>query len=214
MAMPRTIGRKQSMRILNSYMEHSKNKIVLCLILGIMEFMNTPLKTLGLLFPLSIYIFALHNRDWLMLPFIPATIQPMYELCINILLMALFVLLLIAVIISVGRRVYNEETTLFVECFQNPQAYQHESNLKLHLIYKRKRNGITVRKIYSHKTKEEWNKRSTEILQKFNAHFVDARFQYSPGNSHIIIMCTADGIEKPIKAEWHDSALDKDLEEM
>lgn len=201
--------------IKNIYMEHSKNKIILCGMLGIMEFMNAPLNALYLLIPLCVYVFALRNRDRLMIPFIPATIQPMYELCINILLMAVFVLLLVAVVVSVGRRVYNEETALFVECFQNQQAYQHESNVKIHLIYKRKRNGITVRKIYSHETKEAWNVRSKEILQKFNAHFVDSeRFQYAKGNSYIIIMCTADGIEKPIKTEWHDSALDKAIEDM
>lgn len=202
------------MKIINYYMEHSKNKIILCLILGIMEFMNAPLKVLFLFIPLGAYIFALWNRDRMMLSFIPKAIQPMYELCINILLMALFVLLLIAVVVSVGRRVYNEETALIVECFQNQQVYQHESNVKIHLIYKRKRNGITVRKIYSHETKEAWNARSKEILQKFNAHFIDTRFQYSQGNSYIIVMRTADGIEKPIKAEWHDSALDKAIEEM
>lgn len=203
------------MKIINYYMKHSKNKIILCLILGIMEFMNTPLKILYMLFPLGAYIFALLNRDKLMLPFIPTAIQPMYELCINLLLMALFVLLLVAVIVSVGRRVYNEETALFVEAFQNSQAYEHESNAKVYLIYKRKRNGITVRKIYSHRTKEEWNERSASILQKFNEHFEKGEsFHYAKGNSLIIIMRTADGIEKPIKAEWHDSALDKAIEEM
>lgn len=203
------------MKIINYYMEHSKNKIILCLILGIMEFMNTPLKILYMLFPLGAYIFALQNRDRLMLPFIPKAIQPMYELCINILLMALFVLLLVAVVVSVGRSVYNEETALLVEAFQNSQAYEHESNVKVYLIYKRKRNGITIRKIYSHETKEAWNERSKKILHKFDAHFVDSeRFQYARGNSYIIIMRTADGIEKPVKAEWHDSALDKDLEEV
>lgn len=195
-------------------MEHSKDKTVLCMVLGIMEFMNAPLKTLFLSIPLGAYIFALWNKDRLMLPFIPTSIQPMYELCVNIILIALFVLLLIAVVVSVGRKVHDEETALFLEAFQNSQAYPHNGKLKLHLIYKRKRNEITVRKIYSHQTKEEWNKRCTEILQKFNAHFVDARFQYSQGNSYIIIMRTADGIEKPVRAEWHDSALDKDLEEI
>lgn len=200
--------------LINQYMEHSKNKIILCLILGVMEFMNAPLKVLFLSIPLGSYIFALLNKDKLMLPFIPTTIQPVYKLCVNIILIVLFVLLLIAVVVSIGRKVHDEETALFLEAFQNPQAYQHKDKLKLHLIYKRKKNGITVRKIYSHETREEWNKRCTEILQKFNAHFVDARFQYSQGNSYIIIMRTADGIEKPIKSEWHDSALDKDLEEI
>lgn len=196
-------------------MEHSKDKVVLYIILGVMEFMNTPLKTLYLPIPIVAYILALFNRDRLMFPLIPAAIQPVYELCVNILLTVIFVLLVIAVIIAVGRRVHDEETSLFVEAFRNPQAYQSESNVKIHLIYKRKRNGITVRKIYSHRTKEEWNEQSASILQKFNAHFVDScRFQYAKGNSLIIIMRTADGIEKPIRAEWHDGALDKDLEEM
>ncbi|MCM1221130.1 MAG: hypothetical protein NC548_42275 [Lachnospiraceae bacterium] len=201
--------------IINYYMEHSKNKVILCMILGIMEFMNAPLKLLFLSIPLGVYIFALWNRDRMMLSIIPKAIQPMYELCINILLMALFVLLLIAVIASVGRSVYNRETALFIESFQNSQAYQYQSNLKLDLIYKRKRNGITVRKIYSHIEKGKWNERSADILQKFNAHFEKGEnFHYAKGNSLIIIMRTADGIEKPIKTEWHDDALEKDLEEL
>lgn len=201
--------------IINFYMKHSKNKVILCLILGFMEFMNAPLKALYLTIPIIAYILALFNRERLMLPLIPAAIQPVYELCINILLIVVFVLLLVAVVVSVGRRVYNEETALFVEAFQNSQVYQHESNVKIHLIYKRKRNGITVRKIYSHRTKEEWNERSASILQKFNEHFEKGeRFHYAKGNSLIIIMRTADGIEKSIKEEWHDSALDKAIEEM
>lgn len=209
-----SIIKKFTRYLINQYMEHSKDKIVLCMVLGVMEFMNVPLKALFLSIPLGAFIFALWNKDRLIFPFIPTAIQPMYELCVNIILIALFILLLIAVVVSVGRKVHDEETALFLEAFQNPHIYQHKDTLKLHLIYKRKRNGITVRKIYSHHTREEWNKRCTEILQKFNAHFVDARFQYSQGNSYIIIMRTADGIEKPIKAEWHDSALDKDLEEI
>lgn len=180
-----------------------------------MEFMNAPLKALYLIIPIVVYIYALLNRDRLMLPLIPAEIQPMYEICVNILLIAIFVLLVIAVIVAVGRRVHDEETAQFAEAIRNSQAYPQESNMKLHLIYKRKRNGITVRKIYSHIEKGRWNERSADILQLFNAHFVDSdRFQYAKGNSRIIIMRTADGIEKPIKEEWHDSALDKAIEEM
>lgn len=197
--------------IINKYMENSKNKIVLCMILGIMEFMNTPRKVLYLFIPIGAYIFALFNRERFMLPLLPAAIQPVYELCINILLAMVFALFEIAVAVTVGRRVHDEETKLFAEALHNPQTY----NQTIHLIYKRKRNGITVRKIYTHIKKENWNDRSADILQKFNAHFVGAnRFQYAKGNSHIIIMRTADGIEKPIKAEQHDSALDRDIEEM
>lgn len=201
--------------IVNFYMEHSKKKVALCMILGVMEFINTPLKALYLLIPIGAYILALFNREKFMFPLIPAAIQPVYELCVNILLIVILVLLAIAVIVTVGRKVHNEETALFAEVFHNPQAYQHESNLKLHLIYKRKRNGITERRIYSHIEKGRWNEQSANILQLFNAHFVDARrFQYVKGNSRIIIMRTADGIEKPIKTEWYDGALDKDIEEM
>lgn len=200
---------------IDTYMEHSKNKIILCLILGVMEFMNSPRKVLYLFIPIGAYIFALFNRERFTLPLLPAAIQPVYELCINILLVTVCALLVIAVIITIGRKVYNQETSWLREAFSNLHTYQNEAPVKLCLIYKRKRNGITVRKIYSLEIVEAWNERSREILQKFNAHFVGAhRFQYAKGNSHIIIMCTADGIEKPIKAEQHDSALDRDIEEM
>lgn len=201
--------------IIDKYMENSKNKAVLCMILGIMEFMNAPLKTLYLLIPIVAYILALFNRDQFMLPLIPAAIQPKYEICINILLVAVFVLLEKAVIVTVGRRVYNKETALFVECFQNQQVYQHESNVKIHLIYKRKRNGITIRKIYSHIDVGEWNKQSVKILHLFNAHFVDScRFQSDNRNSLIIIMRTAEGLKRPLKTELHDSTLDKDMNDV
>lgn len=201
--------------IMNHYMEHSKGKIFLCLMLGVMEFMNIPLKILYLLFPVVVYIFALFNKERLMLPFLPAAIQPVYVSCINILLIVVFVLLLGAVVVSVGRRVYNEETALFVEAFCNSHTNQDKYPVKLHLVYKRTKNGITVRKIYTHIEKGKWNERSTDILQLFNAHFVDScRFQYAKGNSRIIIMKTAEGIEKPVKTQWHDGALDQDMEEM
>ena len=194
----------------NNYMEHSQNKTGLCGVLGIMEFMNAPLKMLYLLIPIITYILALFNRDRLTLPLLPAAIQPVYALCINILLVTVCVLLEIAVVVTVGRRVHDEETKLFAEVFHNQQTY----NQTIHLIYKRKRNGITIRKIYTHIEKGKWNERSADILQLFNAHFVDDRFQYTKGNSRIIIMKTADGIEKPVKTQWHDGALDQDMEEM
>lgn len=196
--------------ITNNYMEHSKYKTLLCLILGMMDILNTPPKALYLPIPIVAYILVLFNRDRLMLPLLPAAIQPVYALCINILLVTVCVLLEIAVVVTVGRRVHDEETKLFAEVFHNQQAY----NQTIHLIYKRKRNGITIRKIYTHIEKGKWNERSADILQLFNAHFVDDRFQYVKGNSRIIIMKTADGIEKPIKTQWHDSTLDKDMEEM
>lgn len=199
----------------NNYMEHSQNKTGLCGVLGIMEFMNVPLKMLYLLFPIITYIFALLGTDYFILPLIPAAIKSLYELCINILLIVVFVLLLVAVVVSVGRRVYNEETALFVEAFCNSHTNQNKYPVKLHLVYKRTKNGITVRKIYTHIEKGKWNERSTDILQLFNAHFVDScRFQYAKGNSRIIIMKTAEGIEKPVKTQWHDGALDQDMEEM
>lgn len=194
----------------NNYMEHSQNKTGLCGVLGIMEFMYAPLKMLYLLIPIITYILALFNRDRLTLPLLPAAIQPVYALCINILLVTVCVLLEIAVVVTVGRRVHDEETKLFAEVFHNQQTY----NQTIHLIYKRKRNGITIRKIYTHIEKGKWNERSADILQLFNAHFVDDRFQYAKGNSRIIIMKTADGIEKPVKTQWHDGALDQDMEEM
>ncbi len=194
----------------NNYMEHSQNKTGLCGVLGIMEFMSAPLKMLYLLIPIITYILALFNRDRLTLPLLPAAIQPVYALCINILLVTVCVLLEIAVVVTVGRRVHDEETKLFAEVFHNQQTY----NQTIHLIYKRKRNGITIRKIYTHIEKGKWNERSADILQLFNAHFVDDRFQYAKGNSRIIIMKTADGIEKPVKTQWHDGALDQDMEEM
>ena len=194
----------------NNYMEHSQNKTGLCGVLGIMEFMNAPLKMLYLLIPIITYILALFNRDRLTLPLLPAAIQPVYALCINILLVTVCVLLEIAVVVTVGRRVHDEETKLFAEVFHNQQTY----NQTIHLIYKRKRNGITIRKIYTHIEKGKWNERSADILQLFNAHFVDDRFQYAKGNSRIIIMKTADGIEKTVKTQWHDGALDQDMEEM
>ncbi len=194
----------------NNYMEHSQNKTGLCGVLGIMEFMNAPLKMLYLLIPIITYILALFNRDRLTLPLLPAAIQPVYALCINILLVTVCVLLEISVVVTVGRRVHDEETKLFAEVFHNQQTY----NQTIHLIYKRKRNGITIRKIYTHIEKGKWNERSADILQLFNAHFVDDRFQYAKGNSRIIIMKTADGIEKPVKTQWHDGALDQDMEEM
>lgn len=200
---------------INYYMKHSKDKMGLCGVLGIMEFMNVPLKLLYLLVPIIAYICALFGADHFIFPIIPTVIQPVYELGVNILLIVIFVLLMIAVIVTVGRKVYDEETALFVEAFYNLHTNPNRCPAKLYLIYKRTKNGITVRKIYSHETKEAWNERSKEILQKFNAHFVDScRFQYAKGNSCIIIMKTAEGIEKPIKTEWHDSALDKDMDDV
>lgn len=196
------------------YMEHSKNKTGLCGVLGIMELMNVSLKMVYLFIPIITYILALIGADHFILPLISAGIQSMYKICITSLLMLVFFLLLIAVVVSVGRRVYNEETALFVEAFYN-YMNQNKYPVKLHLVYKRTKNGITVRKIYTHIEKGKWNERSADILQKFNAHFVDScRFQYAKGNSRIIIMKTADGIEKPVKTEWHDNALDRDIEEI
>lgn len=60
--------------IFNSYMEHSKNYILLNVILGIMECINTPLKLCFFIIPVVIYVIGVYFSGNLKLPFIPDAI--------------------------------------------------------------------------------------------------------------------------------------------
>lgn len=194
--------------VINVYMEHAKTKTILYAILGVQEMMNAPLKTVYLLLPLGVFLFAMKKRELLMVSAIPNEIHDEYESIIIILLISMFIMLVLAIIVSIGRKLHDEESAIIADVFRK------EHNGKLELIYKRKKADITIRKFYTHIEKGKWNEHCEDILQRLNAHFVEERFHYEYENSLIIIMRTANGIEKQPRTEWRDDELERDLEDM
>ena len=128
--------------ILNSYMEHSKNYALLNVILGIMELMNAPWKLIFFIIPVGSYAVGLHFREYLELPFIPDRIKSEYDIFINSLLVIMLILLILAVLVTIGRTLYNKETKVFRE------ALEKENKEAIHLIYKRKKGKKIERKLY------------------------------------------------------------------
>lgn len=198
--------------IFNSYMEHSKNYILLNVILGIMECINTPLKLCFFIIPVVIYVIGVYFSGNLKLPFIPDAITPKYDLFINILLLSLFFVLLMVVIVSIGRNLNNAETKVFREAFEG----KRENREIIHLIYKRKTKGNIERRIYSHIVPDEWNDKGVylKILKIFDEHFETVKFVIDNNNSRVTIMKTREGFIKPEKEEYHDEILDKEMREV
>lgn len=191
-------------------MEHSKNYALLNVILGIMELMNAPWKLIFFIIPVGSYAVGLHFREYLELPFIPDRIKSEYDIFINSLLVIMFILLILAVLVTIGRTLYNKETKVFRE------ALEKENKEAIHLIYKRKKGKKIERKIYSHTIPDKWNDKSIylKILKIFDEHFETEKFVTDSNNSRITIMKTKEGFDKPIKEVYHDEILDKEMEEL
>ena len=198
-------------KLLNTYLEHSENYIILNLMLGVMEFLNNPLKLIFMIIPVGTYAIALHYKEYLELPFIPDEIIPEYNIFLTVLLLTMFVFLTLAVIETVGRTLHNKETAIFREAFEGT----NENKEKIHLLYKRKKGDGIERRIYSHTIQDEWNNKNVylKILKIFDEHFKVDKFVMDMNNSRITIMKTEKGFIKPIKENYHDENLDKELEE-
>lgn len=121
--------------VLNFYMEHSKRYTMLYVMLGIMEFLNTPLKILFLIIPIGIYALGVRLKEYLHVPFIPDELIHEYNIFINVLLLLMLISLTLAVIATVGRTLYEKETKFFREAFEENKGNEES----IHLIYKRKR---------------------------------------------------------------------------
>ena len=156
------------------------------------------------------YAVGLHFREYLELPFIPDRIKSEYDIFINSLLVIMLILLILAVLVTIGRTLYNKETKVFRE------ALEKENKEAIHLIYKRKKGKKIERKIYSHTIPDKWNDKSIylKILKIFDEHFETEKFVTDSNNSRITIMKTKEGFDKPIKEVYHDEILDKEMEEL
>lgn len=205
-------GDTMKKKLLNTYLEHSENYIILNLMLGVMEFRNNPLKLIFMIIPVGTYAIALHYKEYLELPFIPDEIIPEYNIFLTVLLLTMFVFLTLAVIETVGRTLHNKETAIFREAFEGT----NENKEKIHLLYKRKKGDGIERRIYSHTIQDEWNNKNVylKILKIFDEHFKVDKFVMDMNNSRITIMKTEKGFIKPIKENYHDENLDKELEEI
>lgn len=198
--------------VLNFYMEHSKRYTMLYVMLGIMEFLNTPLKLLFLIIPVGIYAIGVRFKEYLQVPFIPSELIPKYNIFIDILLLLMLVSLILSVIVTVGRTLYEKETKFFREAFEENKGNEES----IHLIYKRKKGKNIERRIYSYIIPEEWNNKSVclRVLKIFDEHFETEKFVTDSNNSRITIMKTKEGFDKPIKEVYHDEILDKEMEEL
>ena len=84
------------------------------------------------------------------------------------------------------------------------------------MIYKRKKGKNIERRIYSYIIPEEWNNRSVylRVLKIFDEHFETDKFITDTSNSRVTIMKTESGFIRPVKEEYHDELLDKEMEEI
>ncbi|MBD8932172.1 MAG: hypothetical protein EGQ79_08560 [Ruminococcus sp.] len=198
--------------VLNFYMEHSKRYTMLYVMLGIMEFLNTPLKILFLIIPIGIYALGVRLKEYLHVPFIPDELIHEYNIFINVLLLLMLISLTLAVIATVGRTLYEKETKFFREAFEENKGNEES----IHLIYKRKKGKKIERRIYSYIIPEEWNNKSVylRVLKIFDEHFETDKFITDTCNSRVTIMKTESGFTRPMREEYHDEILDKEMEEI
>lgn len=199
-------------KVLNFYMEHSKRYTILYVMLGIMEFLNTPLKLFFLIFPVGIYAIGVRFKEYLQVSFIPNELIPEYNMFIGVLLLLMLVSLILAVIATVGRTLYEKETRFFREAFEENKG----NEASIHLIYKRKKGKKIERRIYSFIIPDEWNNKSVylRLLKIFDEHFEKDKFITDASNSRVTIMKTESGFIRPVKEEYHDELLDKEMEEI
>lgn len=199
-------------KVLNFYMEHSKRYTILYVMLGIMEFLNTPLKLLFLIIPVGIYAIGVRFKEYLQVSFIPNELIPKYNIFIDVILLLMLVSLILAVIATVGRTLYEKETRFFREAFKENKG----NEASIHLIYKRKKGKNIERRIYSYIIPEEWNNKSVylRVLKIFDEHFETDKFITDASNSRVTIMKTESGFIRPVKEEYHDELLDKEMEEI
>lgn len=90
-------------KVLNFYMEHSKRYTILYVMLGIMEFLNTPLKLFFLIIPVGIYAIGVRFKEYLQVSFIPNELITKYNIFIDVLLLLMLVSLILAVIATVSQ---------------------------------------------------------------------------------------------------------------
>lgn len=198
--------------ILNFYMEHSKRYTMLYVILGIMEFFNAPLKLLFLIIPIGSYALGVRLKKYLQLSFIPSELMPKYNMFIDVMLLLMLVSLILAIIGTVGRSLYEKETKFFKEAFEENKGNKES----IRLIYKRKKGKKIERRIYSYIIPEEWNNKSVyfRVLKMLDEHFINEQFITDVSNSRVTIMKTESGFIKPIKEEYHDEKLDKEMDKI
>lgn len=199
-------------KLLNIYIECSKNYVALNLVLGVMEFLNNPLKLIFMIIPIGSYAIALHYKEYLELPFLPDEIIPKYNIVVMVVLLIMFIFLTLAVIGTIGRTLHNKETEVFREAFEGTK----ENKQNIHLLYKRRKGDRIERRIYSHTIQDEWNNKSVylKILKVFDEHFEADKFITDINNSCITIMKTKKGFIKPIKEKYLDENLEKEMEEI
>lgn len=193
-------------------MEHSKRYTILYVMLGIMEFLNTPLKLFFLIIPVGIYAIGVRFKEYLQVSFIPNELITKYNIFIDVLLLLMLVSLILAVIATVGRTLYEKETKFFREAFEENKG----NEASIHLIYKRKKGKNIERRIYSFIIPDEWNNKSVylRLLKIFDEHFEKDKFITDASNSRVTIMKTESGFIRPVKEEYHDELLDKEMEEI
>ena len=177
-----------------------------------MELLNFPLKFLYLIVPVVVYVIGTRAKKYLELPYIPDTMQDIYDLIINILLWAMFILLLLAIISNIGKRLRDKENQVLVEALKG----EEENGDAVQLVYKRRHGAQIIRKIYSHTIPVVWNKKSVsaKILTMFNEHFDRTKFFIKPNNSRITVLKTEMGIMADEKIVYHDEALEKEMDEI
>lgn len=182
------------------------------MVLGIMEIINIPVRILFFIIPIGIYALGLYFRDYLEVPFIPDNMKNGYNMLINGLLLMLFISLVLLTLLLLGQSTYESETKVFREALNG----RKETKKNIHLVYKRRKNGVIERRIYSHTLSEEWNDRAVclKILKVFDEHFKSDKFVTDNKNSRVTIMKTVEGFTLPQKENYHDEALDKEMDEI
>lgn len=121
-------------------------------------------------------------------------------------------LVLYLLLTTVGRTLYEKETKFFREAFEENKG----NEASIHLIYKRKKGKNIERRIYSFIIPDEWNNKSVylRLLKIFDEHFEKDKFITDASNSRVTIMKTESGFIRPVKEEYHDELLDKEMEEI
>lgn len=202
--------------IINFYIKYSKHYVILCMYLGILELINTPLKLWKMIIPIAVYSAGMHYRDKLEIPMIPESAYSIVDKVECIVLTLLLLIVMIVVVIKIGRDLYATET----DDLRLAIAEEDDDNKKyVHLVYKRKKDGYIVRKIYSKTVAKKWRKNEVreKIRKNFSEHFGRGICIYDdPKCPSLTVMITEKGYEEDTETgeKYHDDELNKEMEEI
>lgn len=156
----------------NNEQEYSRRKLFYRVLLGIKQFIDKPLlNIIWLIIVIGNFIamktknILVHNWGDGFILFTPVNI------CMNIILVIFAILSVLGTIQIIGYFTAKNDEAKMYEVFVKNEGTGNTYKTPI-LTMKKTNNGVTIREFYSNCTMDEWKRKSEEICEIFNEHFL------------------------------------------